>query len=140
MTPISEDTPFRFLCDKSIPCFNECCRDLNQFLTPYDILRIKKSLNLTSSEFLSQYCKQHTGPESGLPIITLKPVDDMDLKCPFVTPEGCHIYDDRPSSCRMYPLARAISRNRLTGEKTVQYMLMMKSPTAMGLSKTPLKR
>jgi Fe-S-cluster containining protein len=131
MTPVSAETPFGFLCDKCVSCFNECCRDLNQFLTPYDILRIKTGLNISSSEFLAQYCKQHTGPESGFPIITLKPIDAVDLKCPFVTPTGCRIYDNRPSSCRMYPLARPISRNRESGKITEQYMLM-KEPHCRG--------
>ena len=124
ITPVSEESVFRFLCDKCVPCFNECCRDLNQFLTPYDILRIKNALVMTSTNFLSCYCREHTGPESGFPIISLKSVDTVELKCPFTTPAGCKIYDDRPSSCRLYPLARGISRNRATGKITEHYMLM----------------
>jgi Fe-S-cluster containining protein len=27
--------------------------------------------------------------------------------CPFVTPDGCRIYEDRPGACRIYPLGRA---------------------------------
>ena len=27
--------------------------------------------------------------------------------CPFVTPEGCGIYHDRPTACRLYPLGRS---------------------------------
>ena len=133
MTPVSQETTFHFSCNPAVSCFNECCRDLNQFLTPYDILRIKNGLKISSHEFLSEYCKKHTGPESGFPIITLKPVDSHDLKCPFVTPEGCRIYENRPSSCRMYPLVRAISRNRETGHITEQYMLL-KEPHCNGFN------
>jgi uncharacterized protein len=131
MAPVSPETTFNFRCIPSISCFNECCRDLNQFLTPYDILRMKTNLDMTSTDFLSRYCQFHTGPESGLPIVTLKPGNDGSLRCPFVTPEGCRIYDDRPSSCRMYPLARAISRNRETGVISEYYMLM-KEPHCRG--------
>jgi hypothetical protein len=36
-------------------------------------------------------------------MVILKMKED-DKKCPFVTSDGCTIYDDRPWSCRMYPL------------------------------------
>ncbi|RZB29616.1 MAG: uncharacterized protein SRB1_01896 [Desulfobacteraceae bacterium Eth-SRB1] len=126
ITPLSLDDTFNFSCSKAVPCFNECCRNLQQFLTPYDILRLKNRLGIPSGLFLEQYTARHTGPESGLPIITLK-TDGYKLKCPFVTPSGCSVYNDRPSSCRMYPLARIVSRSRETGEITEQYMLIKES-------------
>jgi len=126
ITPLSLDDTFNFSCSKDVPCFNECCRNLQQFLTPYDILRLKNCLGIPSGLFLEQYTARHTGPESGLPIITLK-TDGYKLKCPFVTPSGCSVYNDRPSSCRMYPLARVVSRSRETGEITEQYMLIKES-------------
>lgn len=131
MIAIGIDEPFRFACHSGVPCFNECCRDLNQFLTPYDILRLKKALGLSSTEFLEQYTLQHTGPESGLPVITLKPKESKRLTCPFVSPEGCRVYADRPGSCRMYPLARLASRSRETGNITEHYALL-KEPHCRG--------
>ncbi len=124
MTALSLDEPFQFSCSKNVPCFNECCRDLNQFLTPYDILRLKKNLGMTSTAFLEKYTIQHIGHETGFPIITLKPNSSSDLQCPFVTPDGCKVYEDRPSSCRTYPLARLASRSRETGEISEYYALM----------------
>jgi uncharacterized protein len=44
--------------------------------------------------------------------------------CPFVTKDGCSVYPDRPASCRMYPLARAISRSRETGLIQEYYALI----------------
>jgi hypothetical protein len=32
---------------------------------------------------------------------------DEKKRCPFVTPDGCEIYDDRPGACRIYPVGRA---------------------------------
>jgi Fe-S-cluster containining protein len=124
MKPLSKDDTFRFSCSKQVPCFNNCCRDLNQFLTPYDILRLKNRLGIPSSLFLDQYTAQHSGPESGLPIVTLKSNTANELKCPFVTPSGCSVYEDRPSSCRAYPLVRVVSRSRETGKITECYMLL----------------
>ena len=118
------DDRFRFSCSESVACFNECCRDLNQFLTPYDILRLKNGLSLSSAEFLEQYTLQHTGHQTGLPVITLKAADRKELRCPFVTPGGCSVYEHRPSSCRIYPLIRLVSRNRETGQIAEQYAVI----------------
>ena len=126
-TPISLQDRFRFSCSPDVPCFNECCRDLNQFLTPYDILRLKNHLGLSSGDFLKHYSSQHTGPESGLPIITLRPKDNRDRICPFVSPGGCRVYENRPSSCRTYPLVRALSQSRTTGEVTEQFMVLQEA-------------
>ncbi|RLI78751.1 YkgJ family cysteine cluster protein [Archaeoglobales archaeon] len=95
---------FKFLCHKNIECFNRCCYDLNLFLTPYDIIRLKNRLKLTSTEFLKKYTTWHVGFKTGLPVVVLKMRDD--LTCPFVADKGCLVYKDRPSSCRLYPLAR----------------------------------
>jgi len=124
MTPLALSDTFRFSCSKRVPCFNECCQELTQYLTPYDILRLKNRLDLSSTLFLKRYTVQHTGPESGLPIITLKPNYDKEQKCPFVTSKGCGVYEDRPSSCRTYPLARIVSRSRETGRINEQYLLL----------------
>ncbi len=118
---------FQFSCSKTLSCFNECCRDLNQFLTPYDILRLKNRLDISSDLFLEQYTLQHIGPESGLPMVTLKPAETSRLKCPFVSPSGCSVYKDRPGSCRSYPLARLATRSRDTGNITEHYALMTES-------------
>lgn len=131
MTPLSANDTFLFSCSKKVPCFNECCRDLNQFLTPYDILRLKHRLDLSSHLFLESYTTQQTGPKTGLPIITLKPNDPHKLTCPFVTSSGCSVYEDRPSSCRTYPLVRMASRSRKTGKITEQYILL-KEPHCVG--------
>lgn len=122
MTLLGPEDTFDFSCTKSVPCFNECCRDLNQFLTPYDIIRLKNCLNISSALFLERYTRQHIGPESGLPVVTFK--TGSELKCPFVTPEGCSVYEDRPSSCRVYPLMRMVSRSRESGRMTEQYVLL----------------
>jgi Fe-S-cluster containining protein len=133
LTPIALQDTFCFACTPEVPCFNACCRDLNQFLTPYDILRLKMHLGLSSEQFLSQYTAQHTGPESGLPIVALKPADNHDRRCPFVTEKGCRVYENRPSSCRMYPLARAVARSRKTGEISERFM-MLREPHCLGFN------
>lgn len=121
---LSPADSFQFACHRNVPCFNRCCADLVQFLTPYDILRLKQRLGISSSEFLSRYTRQQTGAETGLMIISLKGNDPADNRCPFVTEEGCSVYEDRPSSCRSYPLVRLAARSRETGRISERFFLM----------------
>jgi Fe-S-cluster containining protein len=124
MTPMSKKDTFTFLCHRGVSCFNQCCRDLNQVLTPYDILRLKNRLSLSSGDFLKQYTIQSIGPRSGLPVVTFRTERADGLRCPFVTAQGCSVYEDRPGSCRAYPLARVVSRSQETGRLSERYMLI----------------
>lgn len=127
LTPISLDEHFNFYCSNDVPCFNKCCRDLNQFLTPYDVLRLKACLNLPSHLFLERFTVRHTGPETGFPVVAFKTDPKSGHMCPFVTDAGCRVYGDRPSSCRMYPIARAVSRSRKTARVTEHFALLRES-------------
>lgn len=131
MSPLLPGESFCFACSPDVPCFNECCRDLNQFLTPYDILRLKNRLGLSSGEFLQRYTVGYIGPETGLPVVSLRQDQTDNLKCPFVRRTGCAVYTDRPSSCRMYPVARALSRSRETGV-TTEHFALIKEPHCRG--------
>ena len=106
MKVLNQKSTIRFSCHKGLSCFTRCCRDVNIFLTPYDILRVKNRLGISSEEFLSRYTLSIIPEQSGFPLVVLKMCDDQDKKCPFVDPEGCSIYEDRPWACRMYPLDR----------------------------------
>lgn len=124
MVEIFPGQPFAFSCGPAVSCFNHCCRDLNQFLTPYDILRLKRGLSLSSAEFLSRYASVYDGPETGLPVVSFRTRAKDGHLCPFVAEEGCRVYEDRPSSCRSYPLMRLASRNRETGRITERFFLL----------------
>ena len=111
------DSKFRFSCHKGLSCFGKCCADVNIFLTPYDVLRMKKALNLSSEEFLRKYTLSIILQDQQLPVALIKMGDDKNKKCPFVTPEGCGIYADRPWACRMYPLGLASSKTEADGDE-----------------------
>lgn len=98
---------FRFQCHKGIACFTKCCADLKLVLTPYDILRAKKRLKLRSHEFLDRHTDTSFDPGMRFPRVLLKMEDNEGKNCPFVTSEGCTIYEDRPGACRIYPIGRA---------------------------------
>ena len=101
---------FCFTCRKALPCFTTCCAALKLVLTPYDILRLKNHLQLSSDTFLLRFTEVYADRASGLPLIRLKMSHDTTGKCPFVTPEGCTVYPHRPGACRLYPLGRAVSK------------------------------
>ena len=100
---LEKDSKIRFQCRPGLSCFTTCCRDVNIFLTPYDILRMKNRLGIPSDGFLERDTKTLLPPGGGIPVIQLK-MREGDKRCHFVTDEGCSIYKDRPWSCRMYPL------------------------------------
>ncbi|MGQ9570664.1 MAG: YkgJ family cysteine cluster protein [Thermodesulfovibrionales bacterium] len=114
---------FKFSCHKGLSCFNTCCNDVNIFLTPYDVLRMRRSLWISSGEFLKRYTFTLLG-EEGLPLIVLKMMEDENKTCPFVTPDGCSIYEDRPWSCRMYPVFPVSSKE--------EEFLIKEDPSCLG--------
>lgn len=101
---LEQDTTFKFGCNKGAGCFTECCGDVIIFLSPYDIVRIKNRLGMPSYEFLEKYTILPIHKEMRFPIRILKMNDDAKKRCPFVTDDGCNIYDERPWPCRMYPV------------------------------------
>ena len=124
LTPLALDDTFGFDCHPHVVCFNHCCRDLNQALTPYDVLRLKTHLETTSREFFQRYAIMYTGQASGLPVVSFRFSPDALKNCPFVTPDGCRVYAARPASCRIYPLARALHRSRKDGRLNAYYALI----------------
>ncbi|MFH1155711.1 MAG: YkgJ family cysteine cluster protein [Pseudomonadota bacterium] len=99
------ESKFQFQCHKGVSCFTRCCRGIDIMLTPYDIITMRKRLELTSEEFLALFTDVKLLEKGDLPIVTMKLLDDERKSCPFVQDvEGCTIYEDRPSTCRYYPL------------------------------------
>ena len=109
---LSLNTPFKFRCHPGVRCFTKCCRGINIVLTPYDIIRLKNRLNLSSEEFLAIYTDPQILEKTDLPIVTLKMLDDAEQSCPFVREDGCIVYTDRPTTCRYYPLGVASLSHR----------------------------
>ncbi len=94
---------FQFHCGPDVLCYTRCCRDVNIVLTPYDVLRMKNALEISSRQFLDQYAAVVRKENQLIPLVVLK-MDEKTKKCPFVSEQGCAIYEDRPWPCRMFPL------------------------------------
>jgi hypothetical protein len=78
-------------------------------LTPYDILRLKNRLGLTSAEFLEKHTVTFDMDAHGIPGIRMK-TKPGTAECQFLTPEGCGVYEDRPAACRYYALGATTMR------------------------------
>lgn len=131
---VSADQPFAFSCHPEIPCFTECCRELDLALTPYDILRLKRHLNLSSSKFLEQYVIIEWEEEQLFPTCYLTMIDDGRASCVFVSRTGCSVYTDRPGSCRSYPLGRGASSN--SGKVATESLILIKESHCRGFEET----
>jgi len=93
-----------FSCHKGISCWNACCSNIDISLTPYDVLRMKTRLGISSTEFLKDYTVPYEMEKDGIAGIKFRPVEGGSA-CRFMKPEGCDIYTDRPTACRYYPVA-----------------------------------
>lgn len=103
---LADDETFSFACHPGVDCFTECCRELELALTPYDVLRLCRELDISSTEFFELYGLVESGPEDIFPSVYLGMVDDGRASCPFVSERGCRVYGGRPAPCRTYPLGR----------------------------------
>lgn len=93
-----------FSCHKGISCWNACCSNIDISLTPYDVLRMKTRLGISSTEFLKDYTVPYEMEKDGIAGIKFRPIEGGSA-CRFMKPEGCGIYSDRPTACRYYPVA-----------------------------------
>ncbi|MBF0349051.1 MAG: YkgJ family cysteine cluster protein [Magnetococcales bacterium] len=114
---------FQFRCHPGIDCFNACCRNIEIILTPYDLIRIRRRLNLDAESFLYQYATPFTLTKGQLPVPLIR-MDPQTGQCPFNTPQGCSIYSDRPVACRYYPIGMALMHKQQTNNDDEFYFLI----------------
>lgn len=115
--------PLQFRCRKGIACWNACCSNIDISLTPVDIVRLKQRLVLASSEFLRDYTVPYELEQDGIAGVKLKPVEG-GTACRFMTPEGCSVYEDRPTACRYYPVALLSIRKQDESVDRQQYAVV----------------
>jgi Fe-S-cluster containining protein len=121
---ISGGERFPFGCHSELPCFTHCCADVNIVLTPLDVLRLSRRLGLTTTEFLARHALIPLTKDLQLPIVMLRMGEDEGRRCAFVGADGCTVYEDRPWSCRMYPVAMALPPARAGVEPRPLYFLL----------------
>jgi len=93
------------------------------YLYPYDIIRMKNRLGISSDRFLEQNTFRAIRDNPYFPSLMLKMSDDEEKPCQFLSSEGCTIYEDRPFSCRAYPLEHAVARTGDENKRQVCYFI-----------------
>ena len=115
--------PFSFHCHPQVSCYLTCCHKVEMYLYPYDVLRLKNRLGLHSAEFMHRHTRIAEGSHPYFPAVMLNMVDKNGYPCPFLVKGGCSVYRDRPSSCRTYPLERAVEQ--VKGGRTLKVHYFM---------------
>ena len=125
------DSKIKFRCHPGVSCFTACCGDVDIILTPFDILRLRKHLNCNADEFLVRFTTPTFIQKTDLPGVKIH-LDEKG-RCPFVTPEGCTIYSERPSACRYYPVGMAnFHEGGEEGVESQQFFFVVKEPHCKG--------
>jgi Fe-S-cluster containining protein len=114
---------FSFGCHPNVACFTECCRELDLVLTPYDVLCLRKELQMKSAAFIDRYVVVEQDEGGGFPGLYLGMIDDGRASCPFISENGCKVYNGRPGACRAYPVGRGATLDR-NGAKQELYVLV----------------
>jgi Fe-S-cluster containining protein len=129
---LDPDDTFTFACHPGVSCYNRCCGDVNIFLSPYDVLRLKHALGMTSTEFLDRHALLPVQKDMKTPVVVLRMTDDDAKSCPFVTEQGCSVYADRPWPCRMYPLGLAAQKDTPDGWRGERFYFLMQESVCQG--------
>ena len=117
---------FTFQCRPELSCFNQCCRNLNLFLYPYDVLRLRQGLGISTDVFLEEYVDVVMRKGNFFPEVLLRMSDNEDRTCIFSQESGCRVYKDRPYTCRTFPV-----------EYGLQYAGQSRKPSLMGFFRPP---
>jgi hypothetical protein len=104
-----EDT-FNFGCNQC----GRCCRKRDDvLLTPLDLFKIARHLNMKIGDVMEEYCEFCEGATSKIPAVRIKP-KSYQQTCPFLKKGICRIHAVKPTICALFPLGRMT--NAQTGE------------------------
>lgn len=131
--PISKTDDIIFECRPDSGCKNLCCCGINQTLTGYDILKLSRLKSMKTWDFLKKYTFTYTGKQTKIPVISLFEQPDKDNACIFLE-QSCTVYDARPLSCRLYPVARGVSKDKRTG-RIIEHFAIINEDQCTGFGK-----
>ena len=96
------DDTFQFTCKMC----GKCCKNRTEaiVMTGFDIFRIAQELGRKPLEIVQRYTQFNIGPNSHLPILTLK--EGKDGRCGLNHNNRCIVQKNKPIVCAIYPLGR----------------------------------
>ena len=99
---IDIDEKFKFSCNQC----GKCCTEREDILlSPSDLFKASKKLNMTTKSFHDEYCESYVGGTSKMVIVRLRPLGSI-RRCPMLKDRKCSIHDAKPAVCAMYPIGR----------------------------------
>ncbi len=132
-TKYTLDSKIKFRCHPGVSCFTDCCGGIKIVLTPYDILQMRKRLDMSAAEFLHTYTEPDYLEKTDFPGVVIKLTEEQ--RCPFIKSkkEGCMIYSDRPTACRYYPVGMAnFHEGKQENQAAEQFYFVVKEPHCKG--------
>jgi hypothetical protein len=131
---------FCFSCHRGISCWNECCHGADITLTPADILRLTRRLDMRPAEFLAAYAVPRDWDQAGLPVAKLRAKEDSPRHaCVFLDEDdACTVYSDRPATCRYYPLGLGAFKVK-DAEEQVDFHFLVKEAHCKGHDESKLQ-
>lgn len=113
------DDRFEFHCTQCGKC---CTNREDILLTPRDLFRAAKELNMAVKDFFSEYCEKYIGDNSRLPVIRLKPRGTI-RRCSLLENRRCRIHKSKPVICAMFPVGRMVAIDQESGDKKTAYLI-----------------
>lgn len=102
---IGFDDTFKFNCTMC----GKCCKNREDILlTPRDLFKLAKHLDIFIGDFVQKYCETYVGGSSRIPIVRLLPTG-IDKRCPFLRGTRCSVNSVKPVVCALFPLGRCLT-------------------------------
>lgn len=87
----------------------KCCREREDILlTPIDLFKMAKYLQMPIQSFISKYCEHYMGGDSHMPLVRIKP-REYRRSCPLNDKGRCLVHSVKPVVCALYPLGRMLN-------------------------------
>lgn len=102
---IGVDDTFKFHCTMC----GDCCRNREDIiLSPKDVYRMSRELDLVPPELVERYCETYVGMDSRIPVVRLAP-RGADRQCPLLREDQrCSVHKAKPTVCAMFPIGRCL--------------------------------
>lgn len=123
---LNKDDVFTYGCNEC----GACCRNREDILlSPLDLYKMAKHLNMSIKDVIKDYCEFYEGEDSRLPVVRIKP-REYKKTCPLNDYGKCKIHAVKPTVCALYPLGRA------TDNRTNEFFYFLQPVSCGNRSKT----
>lgn len=105
-------------------CGKCCIETTDIILSPVDLYNLSKQLKMPSAEVIRQYGNVIQGGSTGMPLILLK--RDKFNRCLLLKDKKCMVHEGKPVACYLYPLGRAVVKDKDDNTKSTMKYFMQK--------------